>query len=442
MSQLKERILLNGVFALSDMKYKTHISSWYRKVGQMCEWTPEQIKSWQTQKLQALIQDAYQYSVYYHRLFDSLGIKPGDIRTAEDLQALPPLTKEIVQEHYDEILLHGKPGLHFMHRKTGGSTGNPSRYVKDNNSWGFMNAFNIWLWKETGYCYGDTFLALGSSSLFPKDTKSRVHDIFYKLKGKIPFNAMNMSDEVCQECVDCIIRNKVHYIYGYASSLFLLACYIREHHLESKIRIHACFPTSEILTDTYRQTIEEVFHCTVCDIYGAHDGGMIAGKIDHGYKVSYNCLVQTDGTLEDGAALLTDVTSTAFPMIRYQLGDILSLGHGYDDYFNGQVLDKVVGRTSDLIRLENGRVLTGPGFTILFRGISIKGYRIYKSAPMELTVEMVKLPSYTLQEEQLIRDTMQKHAGQDCKIVIRYKDQIETRKNGKNLYFLNSNVES
>ena len=56
---------------------------------------------------------------------------------------------------------------------------------------------------------------------------------------------------------------------------------------------------------------------------------------------------------------------------------------------------------------------------------------------MELTLEIVKLPSYSDDEEKLIIATMHKHAGNDCKVIINYKDEIVTRKNGKNLFFLN-----
>ena len=248
---------------------------------------------------------------------------------------------------------------------------------------------------------------------------------------------MNLSDERLRECVELLKRKKIHYIYGYASSIFLLAKYVEDNHLESSLDIRACFPTSEILTDVYRETMERVFKCPVSDMYGAHDGGIIAHKNAEAYKVGYNCIVQTDVPGEVGPAYLTDVTNNAFPFIRYKLGDEVELGEGYNDFFNGQILNKVIGRTSDVIRLENGRILTGPGFTILFSKLPVKGYRIYKSGSLQISVEMVKEKTFTDQDEQLVLDTMHKHAGPDCEIVVKYADSIQTRVNGKNLYFLN-----
>lgn len=437
MGQLKETILIKGVFPFADCFLHTGITSWYSRLEEMLQWGPDRIRAWQTEKMKKLVEDAYNFSTYYHGLFDSLSLKPEDIHSFDDLKRIPPLTKDIIREHYDGILLHGKEGLRYKSWSTGGSTGNPCRYVRDNNSWGFINAFNILMWKQTGYHYGDRFLALGSSSIFPTTHKSISHDLYYALKGKIPFNAMNMSQETMSSCVQLIQRKKIHYLYGYASSIFLLAKFIEENHLESSVDIRACFPTSEVLTNVYRETMERVFQCTVADVYGAYDGGMIANKIAGGYKVGYNCIVQTDETGEPGPAYLTDLTNNAFPFIRYQLGDELEIGDGYNSFFNGQVLNKVIGRTSDVIRLENGRVLTGPGFTILFSGLPVKGYRIYKSGFLQITLEIVNDSGFGKQHEELVLNTMHKHAGNDCDIVIRYSDEVRTKANGKNLYFLN-----
>jgi len=440
MGRLKEFILVNGVYPVSDLLFHTHVAKWYGTIGKMLAWSPDRILRWQTERMRALVADAYRYSPYYRQLFDSLSLKPEDIRTFEDLEKIPPLTKEIIRDHYDEILLRGKPGLHYRHTSTGGSTGNPTRYVKDNDSWGFDNAFNFRMWKQTGYRLGDRFLALGSSSLFPTTKRSVLHDLYYGIRGKIPFNAMNLSAERLAECVDLIRRKNIHYIYGYASSIFLLARYVEEHHLENTVRIKACFPTSEILTDTYRSTMERVFGCVVSDMYGAHDGGIVAHCIKGGYKVGYNCIVQIEDSSDSGPALLTDVTSTAFPFIRYKLGDELTLGEGYSSFYNGQVLAGVLGRTSDVIELENGRVLTGPGFTVLFSKLDVQGYRIYKSGINEITVEIVKGKNFTEEQEKLMVDTMHKHAGDDCSIWVKYADKLQNRVNGKNLFFLSENV--
>lgn len=444
MGKLKEFFILNCMLPVSDMAFHTDIAKWYKVIKRMYKQPASAIMDWQNAKLQVLIKVAYEHSPYYHELFDSVGVKPEDVKTFADLEKLPPLTKETLRARFDDIKLTNISEYHSKLCSTGGSTGNPTRYIKDNVSWGFDNAFNILMWKQTGYHYGDKFLALGSSSIFPVNKKSRFHEWYYRIKGKVPFNAMNLSEDRLSECVELLKKKRIHYIYGYASSIFLLAKYVKQHNLGPALGIKACFPTSEILTDLYRSTIKDAFGCVISDTYGAHDGGIVAHSLGDGFKVSYNCIVEIDKNSRrpdgSGVAMLTDVTNLAFPFIRYELGDELVLGGGYDDSYNGQVLERVIGRTSDVIELENGRVLTGPGFTILFSQLKITGYRLYKSGPMEITVEVVKDSNYSKKDDELLVGTMKKHAGDDCEIKVVYADKVKHRENGKNLYFLNERV--
>ncbi len=442
MSKIKEFLILNTILPLADLKFHTEFSHWYKKINQMILWTPDEIKEWQRKGVQNLIKTAYEHSKYYHDLFKKEGLTPDDIKEIKDLEKIPPLTKDIIRERFEDILLDNHQDYYFKKGSTGGSSGNPTQYIKDNKSWGFDNAFNTIMWKRTGYHYGDKFLALGSSSLFPTNKRSVLHEWFYKMKAKVPFNAMNLSEDRLEQCVKVIQKNDIHYIYGYASSIFLLAKYVYDKGIGNRIKIKACFPTSEILTETYRETIHKAFNCIIDDSYGANDGGIVAHKIDgeYSYKVGYNCIVQINNHNDMnplfGSALLTDITNVVFPFIRYELGDELELGEGYDEFYNGQVLKRVVGRTSDVIKMENGSILTSPGFTILFKDLNVKAYRIYKSNPLEITIEIVKAQGYQINEEKLIINTFHKHAGEDVKIIIEYKDSIITRQNGKNLFFL------
>ena len=116
---------------------------------------------------------------------------------------------------------------------------------------------------------------------------------------------------------------------------------------------------------------------------------------------------------------------------------MVEIGHGYNAFYNGQVLNRVIGRTGDVITLENNRVLTGPGFTVLFSKLPVIGYRIYKSGPLQLTVEVVRGRGYCEDDENLIINTMHKHCGDDCEVILKYAEHVQTRENGKNLYFLN-----
>ena len=97
MGRLKELFLIHGVYPVSDLLFHTHVSRWFSRIKRMLVWRPEQISDWQTQRMRELVANAYQYSPYYRQLFDSLSLKPEDIRTVGDLEKIPPLTKEIIR---------------------------------------------------------------------------------------------------------------------------------------------------------------------------------------------------------------------------------------------------------------------------------------------------------------------------------------------------------
>ena len=439
MSILYSNLLKNVVMLLADKVMHTRIMNYYQLIKKMQTWSNEEISDWQNEKLHDLIHYAYNNTKYYKKIFDENGISPNDIKTKEDLKNVPTLTKQNIIDNYNRLIAKNISQIPHHRSATGGSTGDPMKYLLDNRSWSFSNANNILNWERTGYKYGDKFIALGSSSLHVNQKQSLRHSIYYRLKNKIGLSGINMSDEVCKEYLSFIKQNKIKYIYGYASAIFLLTKYAMNHQI--KADIYACYPTSEILTPLYRETIENVFDCKVVNCYGAHDGGITAFEHKRGFfEVGYNSIVhihEKDAYMM-GTALLTDLLNYAMPLINYKLGDELQMDEGKSGAYayNGQILNHVNGRTSDVIRLENGKVLTGPGFTILFKDLPVEAYSIEKNGYNSLLCNLKKQTHYEKKHENLIISTLKKQAGSKTEIFIKYVDEFKLTKSGKRRYFI------
>lgn len=311
------------------------------------------------------------------------------------------------------------------------------------NSWNFINANYINHWDKTNYNYGDKYITLGSSSLFVNKKPSLQHKIYYYLKGKIGLNGINMSNEVCKNYLNFIKKKKINYIYGYASAIYILAKYALENNLN--ININACFPTSEILTELYRESIIKAFSCEIVNCYGAHDGGITAFEHKKGYfEVGYNTIIRLKEKDKNntGSALLTDLFNYAMPLINYKLGDELQINEEKNNMFlyNGQIINKLLGRTSEIIKLENGRILTGPGFTILFKDISVEYYCIEKTSPNSIICWIIKLPEYNYIQENLIMHTLKKQVGKEIDIKIQETNKPFLNNSGKRQYFKDSTL--
>ena len=439
MGLVKEFLLLDCLFPLSEKIMGTCASIWYDRIGRMESWTRSDIESWQNARLQEFIRHAYNHTVYYRQLFDRLGVKPEDIKSRDDLRRLPVITKEIINEHYEELIPDNLSSFKYRLSRSGGTTGVPIQYYCDENVWGYVTAARIYHWKKTGYRYGDAFIALGSASLFSK-APSLARRLYDKMRNEHPLNCVNMTDEVCKGYCDYIRKNRIHFIYGYAAAIFLFAKYVRKKLVELD-GIRGVFTTSENLTDLYRETIEQVFHCKVMDCYGARDAG-ITGYEDgyHRYRIGYNTIVELNNTIDTnvGSVVSTNFLNYAFPLIRYQFGDEAELiPDGEVEGYNGQMFRRILGRSSHVLRLENGHHLTATGISMIMKEFDIKAFDIRKTGTNQVLLRIQTiLGKYTDVQEAEIVKTFQRYLGDDCMLELEYVKEFEPNANGKRTYFM------
>lgn len=435
--KIKQFFLLDIGLPLADLRFNTKAYQTFRQITEMNKWPKDQITTWQDKKLRDLILHFYTNTVYYRRLFDELNIKPSDIKTKADLVKIPPINKDIIRKHYEELIPINIKDIPHKKATTGGSTGKPLKYLLDLKSWSFTTAIKLYSWQTSGYRYGDAYATVGSASLFPSKP-SLNHRLYHKFKRSLLIGAMNLSDEKIEYHLQTIQKRKIRYLYGYAAGLFLIARYMNKNGIQID-SIRGCFPTSEMLTKEYRLEMEKAFGF-VMDCYGARDGAITAYEITPGYyHVGYNSIAEITNKYDTdtGTLLVTDLLSYSFPFIRYELGDEVTMPDTIPDYsYNGQVITKVIGRTPDIIRLANGHVLTGVGFQVMFGRMNVSAYRISKINDLSLLIEFEPNEKFTQAEEELIRGIFKNHAGDDCEIVMKKVEKFTPNQNGKRHYFM------
>lgn len=437
MSKFNEWIRLGVIYPLAEKVKHTNSMVWYKRIQEMNTWSREEIKAWQDTQLQRIVHQAYEHTVYWKRVFDERGLKPSNIRTAEDLKKLPIITKDDIRAHYEELVPDNAGQFRHRVSKTGGTTGEPMQYLDDENVWGYVSANKIIAWRTTGYRFGDPFMALGSASIFKKKA-SFVRRAIDAIRNERAYNSMNLDDALCQEYIEILEKQKIRYVYGYASAIYLLAKYALDYKIDMS-HMRGAFTTSENLTDVYRETIEKAFGCRVMDCYGARDAAVTAYEITPGsYHLGYSALLEVVDEFEPGKGTLlsTNLLNMAFPLFRYNYGDAGELDNDSPDY-NGQVLHKIYGRTSDVLRLDNGHVLTSPGFTILMRNFDVKAYDIQKLSDTHVRMQVVVGEGWTKADEKRLVDEMKRFCGEGCDFTLDYVDHFEPLKNGKRRYFMN-----
>lgn len=444
-SRMYSWFIKKGFMPVADRVMRTSITQKMNDIRYLRTLNSQQIQVWQFERLQKLMHHAYHQTVYYRNVFDHRGLSPTDIKSTEDLNKLPVLTKKMIREHFQDLIPANIQNIPHKRASTGGSTGEPLVYFLDHQSWSFTNANTILNWERTGYNYGDRYIALGSSSLFVKKKRSLKHNLYYAAKRKVGLNGIQMSPQVCSSYIQFIRKKRIRFLYGYASSIFLLARYVLKNHLN--VQIEACFTTSEVLSSHYRQVISDAFTCSIVDCYGSNDGGITAFSHQEGiFEVGYDTVYTLDSQGYDdhsGQLMITDLYNFAMPLINYKNEDAILLKPDVakDNQHNGQIFSRVIGRSSDLIELENGIVLTGPGFTILFKDIPVEYYCIEKNSG-QIICHLKRGNGYEKEHEELIQSTIQKQIGHDTPLQIYYTDQEFRAPSGKRVYMKNSDVES
>lgn len=439
MSRLKEFAILHVLFPLGNIVMGTCVMKWYKRISQMNQWSKQEIKEWQDKELQKFVKHAYDHTVYYRSLFDSMGLTPDDIRSIKDLKKIPVMTKEIVNENYDSLVPDNLEQFKYRLSRSGGTTGVPVQYFCDENVWGYVTAARIYYWKKTGYRYGDAFIALGSASLFSqKPTFAR--RLYDRMRNEHPLNCVNLTDEICQKYCEYIKSHHVHYIYGYAAAIYLFAVFVREHKVKVN-GIQGIFTTSENLTDNYREVIEETFQCKVMDCYGARDAGITAYEVaPHSYNIGYNTLVEIDDEIGDnvGSVISTNFLNYSFPLLRYRFGDEAEIcSEDKVNNYNGQQFKRLLGRSSHVLRLENNHKLTATGISMIMKEFDIVAFDIRKTGENAVLLRVQVIPDkYTDQQESLIIKTLKRYLGEDCELSIERVAEFEPNKNGKRTYFM------
>lgn len=435
--KIKNFIILEIIYPIIDFVLRTKVHFYYHQIDEMNKWSSLEIEEWQNKKLKSLITHFYTNTVYYKQLFDKLGLTPDDINTKEDLNKIPRLTKDIIREHYEELIPHNIKKIPHKKASSGGSSGKTLKYMLDKDTWSYTTAIKIYSWQQCGYLYGDTYASIGSSSLFsPNPTfKQRFYHYF---KSSVRISALNLSDDKISQIIEVLIKKDVKYLYGYAAALYLVAKYVNKNSIVIP-SIKGCFPTAEVLTPEYRKEIEQAFGY-VMDCYGARDGGITAYEINRGsYNVGYNTIAEVVDCYEinTGKLLVTDLFSFSFPFIRYDLDDDVVLETSEKDKkFNGQIISKIMGRSPDIIRLSNGHVLTGPAFQMMFGSFNVVAYRVRKLGDLKLQIELQPTEEFTLDEENRLKAILQNHAGINCEIIIEKVEEFLPNPNGKRNYFI------
>src|SRR5699024_9303631 len=297
---------------------------------------------------------------------------PTQIYSFDDFEKLPILNREYVRENIDKLYDHSrKPDIWV---RTGGSTGNPLMYPswkneKSNyepNLWYARDFYNINRADKMFRLWGHSHILGKGLSKFKKEA---TFTIGHPLIGYKRFSAYDLSEKKMKEAGNKILQFKPHYIIGYSKALRILAEVNRNRSSQfHRLNLKAVIGAAEGFDGTKdKEFISDVFGCPVGLEYASMETKLLAHTHPDGnYKVLWRnnlveCVDKTQDLSETGNILVTSLYQRAFPLIRYELGDIIEGTR--KDKNSVYEFNNVRGRDNDFIMLDQNTPIHSESIT-------------------------------------------------------------------------------
>lgn len=405
---------------------------------------PRDILADQAQALTQFIQYAYERVPYYRRVLDEHGIRPESIQSAADLKRFPYLTKNDIRRNFAD--LKASPGPARIQRiSTGGSTGVPATVLVSTDAHGFGEAARLRAHGWFGLAPGEREMVLWGSpiELGRQSLWREARDRF--LNSRL-ISAFDLSEAALARYAESIQRYQPRKLYGYASALGYLATYLKKigRRIEGN-RLKAVFATAEPLLPHQRQAIQEAFHCPAVVEYGARDAGLIAHECPAG-RLHINAermiveIVPDEQFSEPdkGEIVVTNLMSTAMPLIRYRTGDIGALDASPCSCGRGlPLLRYVEGRRTDFLITPSGRVTHALAIIYPIREVpGIVEFQVVQESLQRVVLRLVTDPSFADSSCGALREKCRAALGGEVSVEIEKVEAIARLLSGKFRYVI------
>ncbi len=382
---------------------------------------PDELRRLAQRRLDRLVEIARQGAPFYRRLY--AGLSSGPVRLGE----LPVVSKRDLMDDFDATLtdpeINGERVGRFLSDPervgqplagryavwtSSGSTGEPGIFVHDSHALAVYEALQVIRFRRL-----DTPALLAAAAMareryaFVGATGGHFagHAAVLRLRRLYPWLTDCLQVFSILEPRSALIARLNEYqpalLATYPTAAVLLAEAQRTGHLA--IRPREIWTGGEGLTGAQKRSIAEAFGCVVRDDYGASEFLSIAGGCDHGalhVNADWVMLEPVDARyrpVPPGQAshtvLLTNLANHVQPLIRYDLGDRVTLLEQPCPCGSQLPAIRVDGRSDDVLTLRNGAgnavtLLPLALSTILEDDADVFRFQLIQSGPAALRLRL------------------------------------------------------
>jgi phenylacetate-CoA ligase len=399
--------------------------------------SPDELQAYQDNLLKKMIGYAYENVPYYRELFDREGIIPSDIKTREDLTIIPYLTKDVMSRNVNKLVSKLVDADVLKPGTTGGTTGTPISFYRDQDSEWMVDGNNWRFWKYCGYELGIGLAKLWGNE---KDLLESV-DLYGKLKSimhnEVVLNFFDVTEETLHKYLKLIRDKKPEYWKGYSSAVYVFTRYLKRNNLSIPLP-KAVIITADKIDDHQRREIDDFFNGSVFNEYGCREFSIIGFECaEHkGIHIGMeNMLLEIVNVSDDGYGeiVITSLTNWAMPFIRYRLGDSGKfLVDKCSCGVNLPMLESVKGRIEDFVVCKTGKLIHGEFFAHLLYGTKgFEHFQVIQKEAGKVTMYLQGNEFFSHEEVELIRKKFDEMTQGDLCLETHIVPIIEKHRSGK-----------
>jgi len=405
-------------------------------------YTASQWLEYQTTYLRKLLLHANNTVPYYQNLFANLELTNVKLEnfTLDQLKMIPVLEKDTFRRLGTTELLSTKLEPNCKFYSSSGSTGTPTRNlysISMHQRYFAIVESRIHEW--AGLNYKMPRGMIGGRRIIKDGNSNGPYYRYNYIEKQTYFSAYHLSPETTPNYLKGIVDNNVKYMSGYASANFFLARFIEESKLKAP-KLKAMVLSSEKLTKEMRDTFRRVYGCESFDSYNGVEATCLISECEHHRlhivpDVGIVEVVNEKGLPckpgEQGEVITTGLLNFNQPLIRYRMGDIITLSKDQTCKCGREMplVDEIVGRVEDTVIGPDGREM------VRFHGIyydipSIVEGQIIQHSLTNFELKVVVSNNLSEADFGLLKKRMLSQLG-EINIEINVVDSIPRTSNGK-----------
>jgi len=384
--EIIEKFLLPFADLVTNSQIIKYLNYW-RAVSHLSE---NELNDLASANLDRILKYAVSSISFYSNVYYEKSLKPEEL-----IQHFPIIYKEDIKRNLDNLLRGNKSKL--IKYISSGSSGIQGTVFMNKKEQSIIRAIMLLWWEWAGYEFGKKTIQTGITP--NRGLLKFIKDFLFRIDY---VSAFDLSETEIKKILTKYKHKKNLFFAGYPSSLNVFAEIALKNSFTS-VRFDSAICWGDKLFDKYKKNIKDAFGCDVKEVYSCNEGFLVGAKkdLDYFYIMSPHVYIEIvdkegkpvpDGEL--GYVLLTRLDGFSMPLIRYYVGD-LAIKLPREKYPEKRemffpLLEKVIGRDTDIVVTPSGKKLIVHFFTGIFEFVpEIKQFMVIQRDISEIEIHYI-----------------------------------------------------